>query len=145
MINEALMVWLLAQAVIELLLCGSILYLLYGGKRNKKEVTLETEKVKKLMLSCNRVVHKHHALSDLWEKVETRGAALKACMNDSDRKHNSSAGISGVRNHFAGQRGISSYEKTARLLEKGVPVGDIAAQVGLPRGEVELIMNLRKR
>jgi len=142
--SEALVVWLLAQAFIELLLCGSILYLLYRGRSTKEEVSIEVEKLRKLVLSFDRVFHRHHTLSDLWEKAEEKGAALEACMNGYGRRHKNAGRINGIRNQPPGRTGISSYEKTARLLEKGVPVGEIAEQVGLPRGEVELIMNLRR-
>lgn len=142
--NEMLIVWLLAQALIELVLCGGILYLLYGGKNKKEEVILEAEKLKRLMFMGSRVVNRHHTMSELLKKVGEGGAALEACMSGRDRRHRTVAGASGISKHLPGQRGISSYERTAHLLEKGIPVGEISKQVGLPRGEVELIMNLRK-
>lgn len=141
--NDAIIVWLLAQAGIEILLCASLLYLICGRKGSKEEVVLEAEKLKKLVLSCDRVVHKHHALSDLWEKVEKRKAALEACMDGPSRRPKTGGRADGAGHQIPGSFGISAYEKTARLLKQGVPVGEIIKQVGLPRGEVELIMNLR--
>lgn len=145
--------WLILQMVIEVLLCGIIIYYLFHKKNKKEEKVLDKEKLKTLIDSLHRLVtesedldKKHQVLLKLWEKIERRWAAIEAYVDYYERdlkpfpKVNQPKGESERT-----ESGVTCYEKASHLIEKGFSVGEIAQKVGLPQGEVELIMNLKSQ
>ena len=145
-------VWLAAQMVIEVLLCSIIIYYVCREKRSTGAVKREQEKTEMLIRTLDRLVEesedlekKHLDLLHLWEKIEKKGEALEGYVDFYKRKYDPSfpgtVERDGTKNEAAS--GVDCYEKTIRLIEQGMPVGEIAQEVGLPQGEVELIMNLR--
>ena len=150
--SGAVGVWLAAQMVIEVLLCSIIIYYVYREKRSTRAAKREQEKTEVLIRTLDRLVEeseelekKHLELLHLWEKIEKKGETLEGYVDFYKSKYDPSSPDNTkddeTKNGVAS--GVASYEKTLRLIEKGMPVGEIAQEVGLPQGEVELIMNLR--
>ena len=145
--------WLILQMIIEILLCGIIIYYLYYEKNKKERSGLEKEKLKTLIDSLHRLVaesedldKKHQEVLKLWEKIERKGAAIEAYVDYYERELRSFTEVNQpgeVSDRM--ESGVTCYEKASRLIEKGLSVGEIAQQVGLPQGEVELIMNLKRQ
>jgi hypothetical protein len=136
--------------VIEVLLCGIIIFYFYHEKNKKDEGKIDKEKLRILTDSLNRLVtesedldKKHQSLLKLWEKVERKGAAIEAYVDHYERELRS---FPKADQPGEGSDGMEScYEEASRLIEKGLTVGEIARKVGLPQGEVELIMNLKRQ
>ena len=141
--------WLILQMIIEVLLCGIIGYYVYHEKSKKVEVRQEQEKIKILMDSLQSFIaksedldKKHQKVLKLWEKIEKRGEAIEAYINHYERK---------LKSFPEGEKAdtiessVACYEKTSCLIEKGLSAEKIAKTVGLPKGEVELIMNLKRQ
>ena len=145
--------WLVLQIVIEVVLCGIIIYYVYRDKSRKGEMKLEREKFKTLVDSLHRLVKesedldkKHQKVLKLWEKIEKKGAAIERYIDHYERKltpspktRNDDQKSEGVESY------VSSYDKASRLIEKGLPTGEVAQKAGLPRGEVELMVNLKRQ
>jgi hypothetical protein len=145
-------VWLAAQMVIEVLLCSIIIYYVFREKRSTGAAKREQEKTEMLIRTLDRLVEesedlekKHRDLLHLWEKIEKKGEALEGYVDFYTSKYDPSSPVNTVKDETknGAESGVACYEKTLRLIEKGIPVGEIAQEVGLPQGEVELIMNLR--
>jgi len=145
--------WLILQIVMEVLLCGIIIYYLYHERNKKDEGSLEKEKLKTLIDSLHHLVtesenldKKHQGLLKLWEKVERKGAAIEAYVDRYERELRSS-----LKENQTGEEcdiiksGVDCYDKASHLIDKGFSLGEIAQKVGLPQGEVELIMNLKRQ
>jgi hypothetical protein len=151
--SGAVGLWLVAQMVIEVLLCSIIIYYVCREKNSRRAAKREQEKTETLIRTLDRLVEesedlekKHLDLLHLWEKIEKKGEALETYVDFYKSKcAPSSPGNPGKDETKDGvESGVACYEKTLRLIEKGMPVGEIAQEVGLPQGEIELIMNLRE-
>ncbi len=149
MVSTTVGLWLVAQMVIEVLLCCIILYYVWRERNSRQERRKEKEKTRALLKSLDRLVaesenleEKHYGLLDLWEKIEKRAADLESAIDEYEKKlktqDSSREGKKGKAEY-----GTESYEKTLCLIEKGLTAGEIAQEVGLPKGEIELIMHLR--
>ena len=149
--SGAVELWLAAQMVIEVLLCAIIIYYVWRERDSRRAEKREHEKTQALIAMLERLVKesevlekKHLDLLHLWEKIEKKGEALETpadfCKN---RCAPSPVTVSNDETKDGAALGLACYEKTLRLIEKGMAVGEIAQEVGLPLGEVELIMNLR--
>ncbi|MEE8380355.1 MAG: DUF2802 domain-containing protein [Thermodesulfobacteriota bacterium] len=145
--------WLIFQMVIEVVLCGGIIYYFYREKNRKNEVKLAEEKLKTLLGSLHRLVaesedldRKHQRVLKLWEKIERKGGVIEEYVDRYQRELRSFS-----KDHLPGEEdekmepGFTCYEKASSLVERGYSVGEIAQKVGLPQGEVELIMNLKRQ
>jgi len=150
--SGAVGVWLAAQMVIEVLLCSIIIYYVFREKSSTRGAKREQEKTETLIRTLDRLVEesedlekKHLDLLQLWEKIEKKGKELEASVDFYKRKCDPSYPVSTGKDATkgGGESGVACYEKTLRLIEKGMSVGEIAQEVGLPQGEVELIVNLR--
>jgi len=145
--------WLVIQMVVEVFLCGIIIYYVYRDKSRKGEVNLEKEKIKTLVDSLHRLIKeseeldkKHQRVLKLWEKIERKGAAIETYIDHHERKLNFSPKESKDEGESGGGKtGTTSYEKATRLIEKGFSTVEIARKSGLPRGEVELMVNLKRQ
>jgi len=145
--------WLILQMIIEVLLCGIIGYYVYHEKSKKVEVRQGQEKIKILMGSLQSFIEKsedldkkHQKVLKLWEKIEKRGEAIEAYINHYERKLKSfPEGEKAGEGSDTIESSVACYEKTSCLIEKGLSAEKIAQTVGLPKGEVELIMNLKRQ
>ena len=145
--------WLILQMVIEVLLCGIIIYYLYHEKNKKDEGRLEKEKLKTLIDSLHHLItesedldKKHQGVLKLWEKVERKGAAIEAYVDHYERELRSSLKVNQTGEESDRIKpGVTCYEKASHLIDEGFSLGEIAQKVGLPQGEVELIMNLKRQ
>ena len=145
--------WLVLQMVVEVLICIVIGYYFYREKSKKEDAGLEKEKIKVLMDSLNRFVaksedldRKHQKVLKLWEKIERKGEEIEAYIDYYERKLKSAPEANNVGDGSDSvESGVACYEKTSRLIENGLSAGEIAQTVGLPQGEVELIMNLKRQ
>ena len=153
MSSSSIEFWLIFQMVIEVLLCGIVIYYFYREKNRKNEGKLEEEKLKALLGSLHRLVaesedldRKHQRLLKLWEKIERKGGEIETYVDRCQRELRSFS-----KDHLPGEEdegmepGVTCYEKASSLVERGCSVGEIAQKVGLPQGEVELIMNLKRQ
>ena len=150
MTSTAIELWLLAQMFVEVLLCAIIIYYVLRERGIRQEKEQERERTKALIQTLDRLIvesedleNKHQQLLELWEKIEKRGSELESSIDG--YKERSSASPVAVDGGKEEESGVKSYEKTLQLIGKGLPAGEIARQVGLPRGEVELIMNLKEQ
>ena len=150
MTSAVVELWLVAQMVIEVLLCGIIIYYVLREKSNREEKRREREKTGVLIQSLDRLIvdseeleKKYHKLLKLLRKIEKRGSALETTIDSYEREHAPS--LVGKGSGEGEIPGINSYKKTLNLIEEGLPAGEIAQQVKLPKGEVELIMNLKEQ
>jgi len=150
MTSTVVELWLVAQMIIEVLLCSIIIYYVLRERNSREEKRREREKTGVLIQSLDRLIidskdleEKHHKFLKLLEKIEKRGSALETSIDLYEGKLPSSPAGKGKGETVT--PGINCYEKTINLIEKGLPAGEIAQQVKLPRGEVELIMNLKEQ
>ena len=150
MTSTAIEFWLLAQMFVEVLLCAIIIYYVLRGKGTRQEKEQERERTKALIQALDRLIvesedleKKHQKLLALWEKIEERSSELESSMARYEERSPVSPVEAGKKKEK--ESGVKSYEKTLQLIGKGLPAGEIAQQVGLPRGEVELIMNLKEQ
>ena len=150
MTSTAIELWLLAQMVVEVLLCAIIIYYVLRERGIRQEKEQERERTKALIQVLDRLIvesedleNKHQKLLELWDKIEKRGSELESSMAGYGER----SPVSPVEEDKGKEEesGAKSYEKTLQLIGKGLPAGEIARQVGLPRGEVELIMNLKEQ
>ena len=145
--------WLIVQMIIEVLLCGVMVCYLYRNKSSQGEITLDKEKMKGVVESLHRLIKesedldkKHQKVLELWKKIERKGAAIEGYIDRYEKKFTFSQKTRKDGEEFEGvESGVTSYEKASRLIEKGLSTREIAQKVGLPRGEVELIMNLKRQ
>ena len=150
MTSAAIELWLVAQMIIEVILCGIIIYYVLRDRGSRQEKRRERERTKALIQALDRLIvesedleNKHQKLLQLWEKIEKRGSDLEASIDVPEEIHPASSVEKDEEKEV--DAGIKSYEKTLQLIGRGLPAGEIAQQVGLPRGEVELIMNLKEQ
>lgn len=150
MTSAAIELWLVAQMIIEVILCGIIICYVLRDRGSRQEKRRERERTKALIQALDRLIvesedleKKHQKLLQLWEKIEKRGSDLEASIAVPEESHPSSSVEKDEEKEV--DAGIKSYEKTLQLIGRGLPAGEIAQQVGLPRGEVELIMNLKEQ
>jgi hypothetical protein len=150
MTSTAIEFWLLAQMFVEVLLCAIIIYYVLRERGARQEKERERERTKALIQALDRLIvesedleNKHQKLLALWEKIEKRGSELESSINTYAERTPVSPGK--VNKDKEEESGVKSYEKTLQLIGKGLPAREIAQQVGLPRGEVELIMNLKEQ
>ena len=145
--------WLILQMVMEVVLCGIILCYIYREKSKQEEVRLEKERMRSLVDSLDHLIaesedldRKHQKVLKLWEKIEKRGAAIEAYIENHEKKLRSFPN-SNKDGEELGKvvSGVASYERASHLIEKGLSVSEIAHKVGLPPGEVELITNLKRQ
>ena len=145
--------WLILQVVIEVLLCGTVVYYFYREKHKKDENKLEKERLKTLLGSLHRLItesedldKRHQKILKLWEKIDKRGKAIEAYVDHYESKLRSFPKGHQPEEDYGGiEPEVTCYEKATRLVEKGYSVGEIAQKVGLPQGEIELIMNLKRQ
>lgn len=153
MTNHTVEFWLIIQMIIEVLLCGIMACYIYREKSAKVELKKEQARIKTLVDSLQRFMatsedldNKHQKVLKLWEKIEKRGEAIEAHIDHYERKLRPFLERGKVGEGSEGmESGVTSYEKTSRLIEKGLSAEKIAQTVGLPKGEVELIMNLKRQ
>ena len=150
MASAAIELWLIAQMIIEVILCAIIIYYVLRERGSRQEKRKERERTKALIQALDRLIiesedleKKHQKLLQLWEKIEKRGSDLETSIDVHEEK--SPASLPEKDEEQEVESGIRCYEKTLQLIGRGLPAGDIAQQVGLPRGEVELIMNLKEQ
>jgi len=150
MTSAAIELWLVAQMIIEVILCGIIIYYVLRDRGSRQEKRRERERTKALIQALDRLIiesedleKKHQKLLQLWEKIEKRGSDLEVSIDVPEESHPASSVEKDEEKEV--DAGIKSYEKTLQLIGRGLPAGEIAQQVGLPRGEVELIMNLKEQ
>lgn len=150
MTSAAIELWLVVQMIIEVILCGIIIYYVLRDRGSRQEKRRERERTKTLIQALDRLIiesedleKKHQKLLQLWEKIEKRGSDLEASIDVPEESHPASSVEKDEEKEV--DAGIKSYEKTLQLIGRGLPAGEIAQQVGLPRGEVELIMNLKEQ
>ena len=131
-------------------MCGIIIYYVLRDRGSRQEKRRERERTKALIQALDRLIvesedleKKHQKLLQLWEKIEKRGSDLEASIDVTEESHPASSVAKDEEKEV--DAGIKSYEKTLQLIGRGLPAGEIAQQVGLPRGEVELIMNLKEQ
>ena len=150
MTSTAIELWLLAQMLVEVLLCAIIIYYVLRERGIRQEKEQERERTKALIQALDRLIvesedleNKHQKLLELWGKIEKRGAELESSIAEYGER----SPVSPIEadKEKEEESGVKSYEKTLQLIGKGLPAGEIARQVGLPRGEVELIMNLKEQ
>lgn len=149
MTSSAIELWLLAQMFVEVLLCAIFIYYVLQGRGNRQEKKQERERTKTLIKVLDRLLvesedleKKHQKLLEIWQKIEKRGSALEASIAGYGERFPISP--MEAKKEKEEESGIKLYEKTLQLIGKGLQAGEIARQVGLPRGEVELIMNLKE-
>lgn len=153
MTNHTVECWLILQMMIEVLLCGIIAFYIYRERTTKVGVEKDQEKIKTLVDVLQRFVaksedldKKHQRLRHLWEKIEKRGEAVERSIEHYEKTLGSFPEKGKAENGFDRiEPGVASYERTSRLIDKGLPAQEIAQTVGLPKGEVELIMNLKRQ
>lgn len=146
--------WLIIQMIIEVLLCCIMGCYIYREKGKKAEVRQEQEKIKILMGSLQSFIaksedldEKHQKVLKLWEKIEKRGEAIETYIDHYERELKSfpEREKAGEESDNSVESSVSCYEKTSHLIEKGLSAEKIAQTVGLPKGEVELMMNLKRQ
>ena len=150
MASAAIELWLIAQMIIEVILCAIIIYYVLRERGSRQEKRQERERTKALIQALDRLIiesedleKKHQKLLQLWEKIDKRGSDLETFMDVHEERVPASPDEKDEEKEV--DAGIKSYEKTLQLIGRGLPAGEIAQQVGLPRGEVELIMNLKEQ
>ena len=148
--SPAIELRLVAQMVIEVILCSIIIFYVLRDRGSRQEKRQERERTKVLIQALDRLIvesedleKKHQKLLQLWAKMEKKGSDLEASLDE----HEERPPVPSVEKDEEKEveAGIKCYEKTLQLIGRGLPAGDIAQQVGLPRGEVELIMNLKEQ
>jgi hypothetical protein len=132
------------QIVIDLLLCGLMLYFLWrlGRARQPKAEGMTGERLEALIAesqeAANRFVEAlsegRRALKELSYLLEEKEARLQALLRQAD---------SLVASAQVGKE-ATDHSQVLRLADAGLPAAEIAAQTGLTEGEVTLIIDLAR-
>jgi hypothetical protein len=148
--SAAIELWLIAQMIIEVILCSIIIFYVLRDRGSRQEKRQERERTKALIQTLDRLIvesedleKKHQKLLQLWEKMEKKGSDMEVSVEVHEERPPASSVEKDEEKEV--ESGIKCYEKTLQLIGRGLPAGEIAQQVGLPRGEVELIMNLKEQ
>jgi ATP/maltotriose-dependent transcriptional regulator MalT len=160
--------WLILQLVIETGLCVLIVYYIYGAKNLRREIMLDKEKMKTAGDSLQRLIKKSEELDKKHqldkEKMKTAVDSLRQLIKKSeelDKKRRRvlercgkiegkgpvlETGFDRYREDCEESDSIAhSYEQVACLIEKGLSANEISQKLRMPRGEVELVMNLKRQ
>ncbi len=137
--------WVVVQMALEMLLGGLILYHLYCERKERKGLREERARIKVVMDSLHRITTKssdlekrHQRLLDLWETVQEHGERMEGRIGDYAK------GLTALAEKPQPESDGDCYERASRLIERGMSIEEITRTVGLPQGEIALIMNLKR-
>ncbi len=155
MIKISMEYWVIFQISVDLILVILILYLLRNMKAGlQKEISSEAaEKVINIIEpfladaesaadAFGKQLHeKNRLIHDLNKKLDNRIISLNLLLNRAnDSMHNVSEELSPGNTHVYDQlKGIT------QLYEKGNDAGAIAGKLSMPKGEVDLVLDLKRK
>lgn len=132
--------WLILQLLVETGLCVLFVYYICEAKNLRRATKLEKEKMKIVVDSLHQLIKKSEELDkqrkkalELCGKISGKSAVLKTRL---DR---------GKAECEAMDSSASDYGKVAHLIAKGLSAKEISRKLGLPQGEVELAINLKRQ
>ncbi len=155
--------WIAIQAVVDLLILIAILFYIFDLKNRKKieklNVNLKKKETQKLIQSLDRLITESERASiDISDKALLSQKKTQELLDHLEIKKNQLQGeakkaellIEQIKNQLeAGPNKNESilseedkYSEAAKLAKTGLNAEDISRKLDLPKGEVELILNL---
>ncbi|HJP18578.1 MAG TPA: DUF2802 domain-containing protein [Nitrospinota bacterium] len=155
--------WIAIQAVVDLLILIAILFYIFDLKNRKKieklNVNLKKKETQELIQSLDRLITESERASiDISDKALLSQKKTQELLDHLEIKKNQLQGeakkaellIEQIKNQLeAGPNKNESilseedkYSEAAKLAKTGLNAEDISRKLDLPKGEVELILNL---
>ena len=145
-ISQNLLITILIAA--DLAVCSLVVfYLLWGRRQDQKFV--DSARIRKLVDSLGELVkesdrasrnlldalnERHRRTEELFREIDTRERRLVKAIREAEKMH-----MESENSEKAG-----SYSEVSRLAELGLDADEIAGRVRLPKGEIELILGLKR-
>jgi hypothetical protein len=145
-ISQNLLITILIAA--DLAVCSLVVfYFLWGRRQDQKFV--DSARIRKLVDSLGELVkesdrasrnlldalnERHRRTEELFREIDTRERRLAKAIREAERMH-----MESENSEKAG-----SYSEVSRLAELGLNADEIAGRVRLPKGEIELILGLKR-
>jgi hypothetical protein len=127
--------------------CLVVFYFLSGRRQDQKFV--DSARIRKLVDSLGELVkesdrasrnlldalnERHRRTEELFREIDTRERRLAKAIREAEKMH-----MESENSEKAG-----SYSEVSRLAELGLDADEIAGRVRLPKGEIELILGLKR-
>ena len=145
-ISQNLLITILIAA--DLAVCSLVVfYLLWGRRQDQKFV--DSARIRKLVDSLGELVkesdrasrnlldalnERHRRTEELFREIDSRERRLAKAIREAEKMR-----IESENSEKAG-----SYSEVSRLAELGLDADEIAGRVRLPKGEIELILGLKR-
>lgn len=145
-ISQNLLITVLIAA--DLAVCSLVVfYFLWGRRQDQKFV--DSARIRKLVDSLGELVkesdrasrnlldalnERHRRTEELFREIDTRERRLAKAIREAEKMH-----MESENSEKAG-----SYSEVSRLAELGLDADEIAGRVRLPKGEIELILGLKR-
>lgn len=139
--------WIFLQIAIDVVLLLVIcFYLIWDRKRqgthrfqaiSEESMALFSDSVSQMISESKKI------LDEAFEKLEIKKKEIDRSTRDADMVLlKLEEAVGGSRN--AGDGVYDKYRQAARMADEGLSVSEISERANLPKGEVELILDLRK-
>jgi hypothetical protein len=102
-------------------------------QREKERMKAAVDSLHQLIKKSEELDMKRHKVLERCGKREGEGTVLNNCI---DRSPEDGEATDSIPN---------AYEQVSCLIEKGLSTNEISQKLRLPRGEVELVMNLKRQ
>ncbi len=142
--NVSLFLLILADLVV----CGLILVYLFRDRRHKGK-PVDTDELKSLIESLSGLIkesdrasrelldalnQRHRKTAELLEEVEAKEGELKKVVRNTEQ----------ILSKTGDAEVVDPYAEVSRLADLGMRVEEIAKRVNLPKGEIELVLGLKR-
>ncbi len=139
---------LIVLILADLAVCGLILVYLFQDRRKKRN-SVETDELKSLINSLSTLIEesdrasrelisalnqRHRRTAELLEEMDTKEGRLKKAVQKTEQ----------ILSEKGGAEGTDAYAEASRLADLGLKIEEIAKRVRLPKGEIEVVLGLKR-
>lgn len=140
--------WIIVLIVADLVVCGLILIYLFQN-RNQKGTPVDIEGLKDLVDSLSSLIKdSDRASRDLLDSLNESHQRTVQLLEEMDAKEEKLTKAARQTEELLSKRQIpevlDKYTEVSRLADLGMKAEDIARRVKLPKGEIELVLGLRR-
>jgi hypothetical protein len=140
--------WIIVLIVADLVVCGLILIYLFQN-RNQKGTPVDIEGLKDLVDSLSSLIKdSDRASRDLLDSLNESHQRTVQLLGEMDAKEEKLTKAARQTEELLSKRHIpevlDKYTEVSRLADLGMKAEDIARRVKLPKGEIELVLGLRR-
>jgi len=139
---------LIVLILADLAVCGLILVYLFQDRRQKQK-SVVTDELKSLISSLSALIEesdrasreligalnqRHRRTAELLEEMDTKEGRLKKAVRQTEQ----------ILSEKGGAEGTDAYAEASRLADLGLEIEEIAKRVRLPKGEIEVVLGLKR-